>query len=321
MILRRHLPLLAGGLLAAPALAQAWPTRTIRLVVPLPPGGAADLIGRIQAQVLQDGLGVPVVVDNRPGAGSTLGSAQVAAAAPDGYTVMLASPSSHIGAPMLIRTPGYEGVEDFTQIGTFSAGTALVCVNNSLPIHTIQDLIAYARANPGKLNYGSAGAGGANHMLGVLFMQKTGVEFTHVPYRGGAPALADLIAGNIQLVFDSFAGIIGTVRAGRVRAIAVTSAERWPLAPEFPTVAEQGVPGYALPSFSAVVGPLGIPAPIVSRMNAVLNEGMKRAEIIARMATIGVAPLPGTPEQALALWREQRATWQQLIAAIGLKPE
>ncbi|WP_270934263.1 Bug family tripartite tricarboxylate transporter substrate binding protein [Falsiroseomonas oryzae] len=327
MIHRRILPAVAAGLLAAPARAQspdgsaAWPNRPIRLVVPLPPGGAADLIGRIQAQVLSDGLGVPVVVDNRPGAGSTLGTAFVAQAAPDGYTIMLASPSSHLGAPLLMRTPGYEGVDDFTQIGSFSAGTALVCVNNALPIRSIPDLVAHAKANPGRLNFGSAGAGGANHMLGVLFMQRAGVEFTHVPYRGGAPALADLIAGNIQLVFDSFAGIIGAVRAGQVRALAVTSKARWPLAPEFPTVQEGGVPDYDLPSFSMVVGPKGIPEPIVRRMNQVINSGLQRPEIIARMTPLGIAPLPGTPAEATALMREQRANWQALVRSIGLQPE
>ena len=228
MIRRRQiltaLPALAAPL-AAPALAQApWPARQIRLVVPYPPGGASDIAGRLQAQVLQEGLGVPVVVDNRAGAGETIGTAHVAQSAPDGYTIMMASPSSHLGAPLLFKTPGYEGVDDFTAIATFATGTGLVCVHPGLPIHNIQDLIAYARAHPGRLNFGSAGAGGNNHMLGVLFMQRTGVELTHVPYRGAAPALADLIAGNIQLVFDNFTGIIGTVRAGQAQASASDTA-------------------------------------------------------------------------------------------------
>lgn len=322
MIRRRHL--LAGLALplATPALAQApWPNRPIRLVVPYPPGGASDIAGRLQAQVLQEGLGVPCVVDNRAGAGGTLGTAHVAQSAPDGYTVMMASPSSHLGAPLLFKTPGYEGVDDFTAIATFGTGTALVCVNNNLPVRSIQELIAYARANPGKLNYGSAGAGGANHMLGVLFMQRTGVEFTHVPYRGAAPALADLIAGNIQLVFDSFAGIIQAVRAGQVRALAVTSPQRWPLAPEFPTVQEQGVANYDLPSFSGVMGPKGIPEPIVNRMNAVINEGLRKPDMIQRLAANGNAPFPSTPAEFAALMRSQRAVWQELVRATGLQPE
>jgi tripartite-type tricarboxylate transporter receptor subunit TctC len=313
---------LAAGPLAMPALAQpAWPNRPIRLVVPYPPGGASDLAGRLQAQVLQEGLGVPVVVDNRAGAGGTIGTAHVAQSAPDGYVVMMASPSSHLGAPLLFKNAGYEGVDDFTAIATFGTGTALVCVNNRVPVTNIQELIAYAKANPGRLNYGSAGAGGANHMLGVLFMQRTGVELTHVPYRGAAPALADLIAGNIQLVFDSFAGIIPTVRAGQVRALAVTSPQRWPLAPEFPTVQEQGVADYDLPSFSAVMGPKGIPEPIVARMNSVINEGLKNPTIVQRLATNGNAPFASTPAEFAAMMQSQRATWRALVEATGLKPE
>jgi len=322
MIRRRHLPAIAAGLLATPALAQApWPSRQIRLVVPYPPGGASDISGRLQAQALTEGLGVQVVVENRSGAGGTIGTAHVAQSAPDGYTVMMASPSSHLGAPLLFKTPGYEGVDDFTSIASFATGTAMVCVHPGLPVRNIQDLVAYAKANPGKLNYGSAGAGGANHMLGVLFMQRTGTELTHVPYRGAAPALADLIAGNIQLVFDSYSGVIGTVRAGQVRALAVTNATRWPLAPEYPTVQEQGVPNYDLPSFSAVMGPKGIPEPIVARMNAAINEGLKKPAMIERLAANGNAPYPSTPAEFAALMRAQRSLWQELVRSTGLQPE
>jgi tripartite-type tricarboxylate transporter receptor subunit TctC len=326
MIRRRHLLAAASALaaspLAAPAIAQApWPNRPIRLVVPYPPGGASDIAGRMQADVLSAGLGVPVVVDNRAGAGGTIGTAHVAQSPPDGYTIMMASPSSHLGAPLLFRNPGYEGVDDFSAIATFATGTAMVCVHPSLPVNNIQELIAYARARPGQLNFGSAGAGGANHMLGVLFMMRTGVELTHVPYRGAAPALADLIAGNIQIVFDSFSGVIGAVRAGRVKALAVTSAERWPLAPEFPTVQEQGVPNYDLPSFSAVMGPAGIPEPIVARMNGIINEALRTPALIERLAANGNAPFPSTPAEFAALMRAQRTVWQELVRSTGLEPQ
>jgi tripartite-type tricarboxylate transporter receptor subunit TctC len=326
MIRRRRLLAAASALaaspLAAPAIAQApWPNRPIRLVVPYPPGGASDIAGRMQADVLSAGLGVPVVVDNRAGAGGTIGTAHVAQSPPDGYTIMMASPSSHLGAPLLFRNPGYEGVDDFSAIATFATGTAMVCVHPSLPVNNIQELIAYARARPGQLNFGSAGAGGANHMLGVLFMMRTGVELTHVPYRGAAPALADLIAGNIQIVFDSFSGVIGAVRAGRVKALAVTSAERWPLAPEFPTVQEQGVPNYDLPSFSAVMGPAGIPEPIVARMNGIINEALRTPALIERLAANGNAPFPSTPAEFAALMRAQRTVWQELVRSTGLEPQ
>jgi tripartite-type tricarboxylate transporter receptor subunit TctC len=328
MIRRRPLLAAASALaaspLAAPAIAQGtggWPNRPIRLVVPYPPGGASDIAGRMQADVLSAGLGVPVVVDNRAGAGGTIGTAHVAQSAPDGYTIMMASPSSHLGAPLLFRNPGYEGVDDFTAIATFAHGTSMVCVHPSLPVNNIQELIAYARARPGQLNFGSAGAGGANHMLGVLFMMRTGVELTHVPYRGAAQALADLIAGNIQLVFDSFSGVIGAVRAGRVKALAVTSAERWPLAPEFPTVQEQNVPNYELPSFSAVMGPAGIPEPIVMRMNGIINEALRTPALIERLAANGNAPFISTPAEFAALMRAQREVWRELVRSTGLEPQ
>jgi len=321
MIPRRALAGLAATL-AAPALAQApWPNRPIRLVVPYPPGGASDIAGRMQAEVLQAGLGVPVVVDNRAGAGGTIGTAFVAAAPADGYTIMMASPSSHLGAPLLFRTPGYEGVDDFTAIATFSTGTGVVCVNPALPIRSIPDLIAHARANPGALNFGSAGAGGANHMLGVLFMLRTGVELTHVPYRGAAPALADLIGGSIQLVFDGFAGVIGAIRAGQIRALGITHPTRWPLAPEMPTVQEQGVADYDLPSFSAVMGPVGIPQPIVARMNGVINAALAEPPLVARLAASGNIPFASTPEAFAAQMRTQRTTWRALVQSAGLQPD
>jgi tripartite-type tricarboxylate transporter receptor subunit TctC len=324
MIRRRHLLAASTTLLAMPALAQGtggWPNRPVRLVVPYPPGGASDIAGRQQAQVLTEALGVPVVVDNRAGAGGTIGTAHVAQSAPDGYTIMMSSPSSHLGAPLLFRTPGYEGVDDFTHIATFARGTALVCVTNSLPVRNIQELIAYARANPGRINYGSAGAGGANHMLGVLFMLRTGVELTHVPYRGAAPALADLIAGNIQLVFDSFSGIIPTVRAGQVRALGVASPDRWPLAPEFPTVQEQGVADYNLPSFSAIVGPKGIPDAIADRMNAAVNAALATPALTETLSRGGNIPYPTTRAEFLRVMQEQRRTWQELVRVSGVQPE
>ncbi|MGA1286051.1 MAG: Bug family tripartite tricarboxylate transporter substrate binding protein [Rubrivivax sp.] len=314
---------LPGLLKTTAAHAQAggaWPSRPIRLVVPYPPGGASDIAGRMQAEVLGKALGANVVVDNRAGAGGTIGTAYVAKAAPDGYTIMMASPSSHLGAPLLFKSAGYEGVDDFTAIATFALGTAVVCVNPSLPVNNIQELIAYAKANPGKLNFGSAGAGGANHMLGVLFMLRTGTQLTHVPYRGAAPALVDLIAGNIQVVFDSYSGIIGAIRSGQVRALGVTSPTRWPLAPDMPTVQEQGVPDYNLPSFSAVMGPANMPAEIVQRMNAAINKGLEDPSLAQRLTANGNIPYPTSPQDFAALMRSQREKWRELVRVSGVQP-
>jgi tripartite-type tricarboxylate transporter receptor subunit TctC len=322
MIRRRALPALAAGTLATPALAQApWPNRPIRLVVPYPPGGASDIAGRLQAEVLQAALGVPCVVDNRSGAGGTVGTLHVAQAAPDGYTVMMASPSSHLGAPLLFRNAGYDGVDDFTAIATFATGTAVVCVHPGVPARSIPEFVAHLKANPGRLNFGSAGAGGANHMLGVLFMMRTGTEMTHVPYRGAAPALADLIAGNIQVVFDSYSGVIGSIRAGQIRALGVTNATRWPLAPDMPTVQEQGVADYDLPSFSAVMGPKGMPEAIVRRMNAAINEGLRDPAMIRRLEANGNVPYANTPEEFARIMRTQRETWRDLVRVSGVEPQ
>ena len=312
--------LLKAGAVHAQSGSSAWPSRPIRLVVPYPPGGASDIAGRMQAEVLGKALGANVIVDNRAGAGGTIGTAHVAKSAPDGYTIMMASPSSHLGAPLLFKSAGYEGVDDFTAIATFALGTAVVCVNPSLPVRNIPELIAYAKANPGKLNFGSAGAGGANHMLGVLFMLRTGTQLTHVPYRGAAPALVDMIAGNIQVVFDSFSGIIGAIRAGQVRALGVTSPTRWPLAPDMPTVQEQGVSDYNLPSFSAVMGPANMPAEIVQRMNAAINKGLEDPSLAQRLTANGNIPYPTSPQDFAALMRSQREKWRELVRVSGVQP-
>lgn len=324
MLRRRHLTAASMVALAAPAIAQGtggWPSRPIRHVVPFPAGGGADVVGRLQAQLLSEALGVPVLVENRVGAGGTIGTAHVAQAAPDGYTLMMSSPSSHIGAPLLFRTPGYEGLDDFTHIASFSQGTSLCVVTNGLPVHDIQQLIAHARANPGVLNFGSSGAGGNNHMLAVLFMHLTGVTMTHVPYRGAAQAIADLIPGNIQVLFDVFAGMIPVVRSGAVRALAVTSPVRWPAAPEIPTVQEQGVPGYDLPSFHAISGPRGLPPAIVARIAEIVARGLEGQTLRNRLSAAGLAPYPSTTAELNQSFQAQRVRWRELVRITGLQPE
>ncbi|WP_431282994.1 Bug family tripartite tricarboxylate transporter substrate binding protein [Humitalea sp. 24SJ18S-53] len=320
---RRHALALAGAsLLAAPALAQdGFPNRPLRYVVPFPPGGTSDIVGRLMAQALSDGLGVPVVVDNRAGAGGTIGTAFVAQSAPDGYTVMLGSGSSHLGGPLLFANPGYEGVDDFSAIATFSTSTSIMAVNPRLGVNTVQEFIAYCRARPGQVNFGSAGAGGGNHLNAVLFMMRTGVEMVHVPYRGAAPALADLMGGNIQVVFDSFPGIIGAVRAGSVKALGVTTAARWPLAPDIPSIQEQGVPDYDVQFWSGLMGPLGIPAPIVARMHGILNAALTEPALAARLQSAGAYPLRMSQPDFHAFIREDRAKIAAIVRASGAKPD
>ncbi|WP_431282993.1 Bug family tripartite tricarboxylate transporter substrate binding protein [Humitalea sp. 24SJ18S-53] len=322
MIRRRTLSLLGASLLAAPALAQApWPNRPIRFVVPVTPGGAADITARLIAQTLSDGLGAPVVVENRPGAGGTIGTAFVAQSPPDGHTVMVGNASFHLGGPLLFANPGFEGVDDFTAIASFAATTSLMACTPGLPVTNVQEFIAYCRANPGRVNFGSAGAGGSNHLNAVLFMMRTGVEMVHVPYRGSAPALADLMAGQVQVVFDTLPGAIGAARSGSVRALGVTNAGRWPLAPDIPSIQEQGVPDFDMPSWFGLVGPVGIPEPIVARMHAVVNAALADPAAQARLNNVGLVPLPMTQPAFHAYVREQRTRIAAIVRASGVKPE
>ncbi|WP_431280982.1 Bug family tripartite tricarboxylate transporter substrate binding protein [Humitalea sp. 24SJ18S-53] len=307
--------------LAVPALAQApaWPTRPVRFVVPLPPGGASDLMARMIAQIMTDSFGQQVFVDNRPGAGGTVGTAFVATSAPDGYTLMLGNTATHINAPLLFPTAGYEGITDFAPVAPFASVTNIVVVHPSLPINTIQDLITYARANPGRLNFGSAGAGGTLHLAGELFKMRTGVDIVHVPYRGGAAMIADLVAGQVQLAFDNFPQIIPQVRSGTVRALAVTSAQRWPLSPEYPTVQESGVPDFDITAWFGVMAPARTPPAIIAAVNARLTTAAADPALAARLADLGAFPMAMTPEQFGAFMRSERARYAEIIRISGAK--
>lgn len=320
-MLRRHLlPLLAAPALIGTARAQApWPNRPVRFVVPLPPGGASDLMGRMIATRLADALGQPFVVDNRPGAGGTVGTAFVAQSAPDGYTIMLGNTASHINAPLLFRSAGYDGITDFAPVAPFATITNIVVVHPSLPIRNVAELIAYARANPGKLNFGSAGAGGTLHLSGELFKIRTGVDIVHVPYRGGAAMITDLVAGQVQLAFDNFPQIIPHVRSGAVRAIAVTSAERWPLSPELPTLQESGVPDFDITAWFGVMAPARTPPAIVERINAEMRRAAVDPATAAQLANLGAFPMNMDNATFAAFMRSERARYAEIIRISGAK--
>lgn len=322
MLRRRALPALGLSLLAAPALAQApWPARQIRLVVPYPPGGASDIAGRLQAQVLQDGLGVPVVVDNRAGAGGTIGTAHVAQSAPDGYTIMMASPSSHLGAPLLFKTPGYEGVDDFTAIATFATGTAMVCVTNSLPVRTIPELIAYARANPGKLNYGSVGAGSTGHMLVAEMAARLGLDMTHVPFRSVPQSVTEIVAGRIELMAAAAGSVLGQVRGGQVRALAVSGDARMAQLPDVPLLTEAGEPGGGIYAWIGLFAPTNMPADRVARLSQEAGRALSNPETGRTLEAAGFEPL-GTPPAVLrALIQSEVAHWGPIIRRLNIRPE
>ena len=271
--------------------------------------------------MLQDGLGVPVVVDNRAGAGGTIGTAHVAQSAPDGYTIMMASPSSHLGAPLLFKTPGYEGVDDFTAIATFATGTAMVCVNPRLPINNIQELIAYARANPGKLNLASAGIGSFQHLSGELFTRMAKIEMTHVPFKGGGPAMTDVIAGQSQVTIGSLIQMQGHIRSGRLKPLAVGSLKRNATLPDLPSINEAGLPGYEAINWWGVVGPAALPQPVIARLNKELNASLANPDMLKRLEGEGAVATPGTPAEFGKLIVAETARWGKVVREAGIKAE
>ncbi|CAH0192676.1 tripartite tricarboxylate transporter substrate binding protein [Roseomonas sp. CECT 9278] len=318
---RRRLALIPAGLLAAPALAQEapWPNRPIRLVVAFPPGGLTDVMGRMVAQRLQAELGQPVVVDNRGGAGGTAGTQVAVRAAPDGYTVAVAVPSTHITGPILFPTPGYDGVNDVAPVGAFASVASIAVVHPSVPATSIAELTALAKARPGALNFGSAGAGGSVHLAGELYKMRAGIDIVHVPYRGGAAMLTDLLSGRVQIAFDNLPQILPHVRSGAVRGLAVTSRERQALIPELPTMIEAGVPGYEIISWFGLTAPLGTPAPIVARMNAIMRAMVADPAVQTQLGQMGAAPLSMTPAEFGDFLRAERERYGEIIRVSGAR--
>jgi len=317
--MRRRRQLLLGGPtlalapFAAPAGAQDLPPRPVRMVVPYAPGGTTDILARILAEHFQAEFGQPLVVDLRPGAGGTIGTAQVAQAAPDGTTLVMGTPGTHATATALYPNLPYDPIRDFAPVMLVANVPNIVIVNPALPIRSIAELIAAARARPGSINYGSAGNGATTHLSGELFRLMTGAEIVHVPYRGSGAALIDLQAGQIQLMFENLPGAIQHVREGRLRALAVTSPRRAKATPDLPTVAEAGVPGYAVVSWFAVFAPAGTPASVVARLNQGLRRIMAIPAVRQRMEGLGAEPADGPPEELARLVAEERARWTRVI--------
>ncbi len=322
MIRRRHLLPLAAALLSAPALrAQEgpWPRRPVRLVVAFPPGGLSDVMGRIVATRLSEGLGQPVVVDNRGGAGGTLGTQFAVRSAPDGYTLAFAAPSTHVTGPILFPSPGYDGTTDVAPVGAFATIASIAVVHPSVPATNVAELTALARAQPGRLNFGSAGSGGSVHLAGELYKMLAQADITHVPYRGGAAMLTDLLAGRVQIAFDNLPQILPHVRSGAVRALAVTSATRSRFAPELPTMAEAGVQGFDVTSWFGVTAPLGTPPEIVARLNAAMRASVAEPAVQEQLAGMGAEPLSMTADEFGAFLRAERVRYAEIIRVSGAK--
>jgi tripartite-type tricarboxylate transporter receptor subunit TctC len=302
------------------ALAQAsFPTKPIRLVVPLAPGGGGDLVGRMIGQKTSEALGQPVVVDNRPGGSTIIGTEIVARSTPDGHTLVMAT-SSHVINPSLYKLP-FHPVKDFTGVAFIGTSPMMLTVNPKVAAKTVKDLIAIAKANPGKLNFGSSGTASIVHLAGELFNLSAGVKTVHIPYKGTGPALTDLLGGQIDIMFASPVPTVPHVKAGRLRALAMASLQRHPAMPELPTISESGLPGFEAATFFIVLGPAGMPRAVVSRLNAEMTKAAQLPDVRERLTAEGANIVAGTPEQAMAHIQAEVARWMQVVKAAGIKPE
>ena len=311
---------LATCVCAIPAhvAAQAFPTKSIRFIVPTTTGGGSDLIARSLGAKYAAAWGQQVVVDNRPGAGMTIGIDLVAKASPDGHTMIIVNPSHAINATLMARLP-YDAVRDFTPITVIATQAYAVVVAPSLPAKNIRELIALAKAKPRELSYASSGPGSASHLATEMFSGMTGVEMIHVPYKGTGPAVLDLISGRVQLYINPLLAVIGAVETGRLRVIAVTSAKRVNSLPEVPTVAESGVPGYAATSWYMLLVPSKTPAPVVNQIHAVTVKALKSKDVVDMLA--GADPVGDTPREAMEFLKVEIARWGKAVKQAGVKIE
>ncbi len=318
-ILKRAASLLVLALIAAGAGAQTYPAKPIRLVVPFPPGGTTDILAREVGQRLSQSFGQSVVVDNRPGAAGNIGSELVAKSAPDGYTLLMATVGTHAINPSLYAKMPYDHVKDFAPVILVASVPNVLEVTPSLPVYTVADLIKLAKEKPGQINFASSGSGTSIHLSGELFKAMAGVDMTHVPYKGSAPAIADLIGGQVQVMFDNLPSSLPQIKAGKLRAIAMTSAQRAPALPEVPTIAESGLPGFEASSWFGLVAPAGTPPAIIARINAEVNQWLQSPEAKEKLLAQGAAAAGGSPEQFAAYISAETEKWARVVKASGAK--
>jgi tripartite-type tricarboxylate transporter receptor subunit TctC len=304
---------------ATDAAAQTFPSRPVRLVVPFPPGGPLDIIGRAIAQKLGDAWGQSVVVDNRPGAGGNIGAELVAKAAPDGYTILMGALSTHAVNPSLYAKMPYDAVKDFAPITLVAITPNVLVVNASLPVNSAREFVAYAKVNSGKLAFGSGSNGSAGHLAGELFKVDTATDIVHVPYKGGAPATQGLLAGDTQFMFDNLANATPQVKAGKLKALAVTTAQRSKLAPDLPTMAETGLPGFDISTWFGLLAPAGTPPEIIAKWNAGVTTILNSPEMRERLTALGAEPAPMTPDQFAAFIRSEIPKYARIVKMSGAK--
>ena len=304
----------------APAAAQTYPGKPVRLIVPFSPGGSTDITARVLAQKLSEAWRHQVVVDNRAGAGGNIGAEAVARAAPDGYTLLLATTGVMSINMFLYRSLSYDAARDLAPVTQIGSLPLILVVHPSLPARSVKELIAIAKARPGALTYASSGVGGATHMTAELFRMMAGVDIVHVPYKGSGQALVDLVSGQVVVAFDQIVSSLPHVEAGKLRALAVTSARRFESVPKLPTVAEAGVAGYEAISWNGIAAPAATPAPILSRIQGDTARALQLPDIRERFAKDGIEPVGSTPEQFASHIRSEREKWGKVVKNAGIQP-
>lgn len=319
---RRALLVLAALSLALPAVtarAETYPSKPVKLVVPYPAGGTTDIIARLIATQLSETFGQPFVVDNRAGAGGAIGASAVARSAPDGYTLLMGTANTHGINSALQKNLPYDALKDFAPVTVVASTPNVIVVNPAFPAKTLQELIALAKTEPGKLNYGSTSAGGSPHMSAELLKMMTGINITHVPYKGAAPMLTDLVGGHIPIGFDNLPSAMPFIESGKLRALAVTTAKRWPGAPNIPTVAESGVPGYEVSGWFGILAPAGTPPAIVDQLQKAVAAAVAKPEVRKQLETAGAEPVANTPATFASQIGADVARWKKVAETTGVK--
>ena len=305
---------------AAPAPAQTYPVKPVRIIVPFAPGGV-DVTARLVADRLTAALGQPFIVENRPGAGGSVGAKTVAGSEPDGHTLMFSTPGPVVVSPVMNRNAGYDAVKSFAPVAIVSQSPLLLVVHPSLPAKTVKELVAYAKANPGKVHFPSPGFGTQPHLVGEMFKSMTGLDIVHVPYRGSAPAITDLLAGQMQIYFDNFANVLQHVESGRLRAIAVTGDGRNAQLPDVATMEQSGYGGIAATYWNGMFAPAGTPAAVVARLNATVNQALAIPEVRAALQKFGSIPKTGTPQEFTAFIAAEAERWGKVVRDANIKVE